>query len=274
MKYANELEQIKQSGSTSPELDLRILLQLATGRSRELFIAHPEYELAPDEQQKLSQLVARRAQNEPIAHIMGYKEFYGRDFAVSRDVLTPRPETEHIIDEVKKLWPSSTPLKILDLGTGSGCILLTLLQEFPNSTGLGVDISNNALAIARQNAYKQGVGNAEFICSSWTKEVKNKQFDLIVSNPPYVESASTKLNLETKFEPQIALFAGEDGLDAYRQIASELKSFGFKYAIFEFGQGQLEGLSTIFKNNGFSALTVVPDYAGIDRLLIVKGQYE
>jgi release factor glutamine methyltransferase len=266
MKYANELEQIKQSGSTSPQLDLRILLQTATGKSREFFMSHPEYELTPDEQKVFEQLVSRRAKGEPIAYITGHKEFYGRQFVVSSAVLIPRPETELLVEAAITFKPTT----ILDLGTGSGCILLTLLAELNGATGLGVDVSNNALAIARQNAYNLGIGNAEFICSSWTKEVKNKQFDLIVSNPPYVESASNKLNLDTKFEPQIALFAGSDGLDAYRQIANELKCFEFKHAIFEFGQGQEDAVKSIFEETGLITEKIITDYAGIKRHIILR----
>ncbi len=264
-------EKLKHAGIDTPELDARVLLEFVTGKNRTFFITYPEYEINDKQRRSFDELIGRRINREPVSHIVGKKEFYGREFTVSSDVLTPRPETELIIDAAKQYFQPTEKLKILELGVGSGCIITTLMLEFTGSSGVGVDISNNALAIARQNAYKLGVQGIEFYCSDWTENVEAQRFDLVVSNPPYIRSEDSKtLEAELGFEPEIALYAGSSGLDAYRKIAEGLRDFSFRYAIFEIGLGQEEEVSTIFNKNGFELLEAKKDLAGIIRTLIFR----
>ena len=272
---ANELlkiaaEKFTDAGITTAQLDARVLLQHATGKPREYFMAYPEVEILGTDFLKL---VERRLNREPISHIIGTKEFYGREFIVSSDVLTPRPDTELIIEAAKEyLKPLEKP-RILELGVGSGCIITTLMLEFEGAEGVGVDISNNALAIAEENAYKLSVQGLRFYCSDWTKNIEPGQFDLVVSNPPYIRSEdSKKLEPELGFEPKIALYAGERGLDAYEKIADGLKDFSFRYAMFEIGQGQEDEVEQIFNKNGFELIEAKKDLAGIIRVLIFRHQ--
>jgi release factor glutamine methyltransferase len=270
---ANELlklavQKMQAAGIDNAQLDARVLLQFASGKSREFFLAHPEAEI---DSSNFMELVERRVKREPISHITGKKEFYGREFIVSADVLTPRPETELIINAAKQYFQPFENLKILELGVGSGCIITTLLLEFPKSTGIGVDISNNALAIARQNAYKLGVQGLEFYCSDWTEKIEPQKFDLVVSNPPYIRSAEAKkLEAELGFEPEIALYAGNSGLDAYEKIARGLKKISFRYAMFEIGQGQEDEVRQIFYDNDLELVEAKKDLAGIIRTLIFR----
>ena len=264
-------EKLKQAGIDTPELDARVLLEFVTGKSRTFFITYPEHEINEKEQRTFDELIERRIKREPISHIVGNKEFYGRDFAVSSDVLTPRPETELIIDAAKEYFQLSEKLRVLELGVGSGCIISTLLLEFPGSTGVGVDISNNALAIARQNAYKLGVQGIEFYCSDWTENIEAQRFDLVVSNPPYIRSEDSKmLEAELGFEPELALYAGSSGLDAYKKIAKGLGKFSFRYAMFEIGQGQEAEVEKIFNDNNFKLVAAKKDLAGIVRTLVFR----
>ena len=265
-------EKLKQVGVETPELDACILLELATGKTRTFFIAHTEYELTPAEQKLFDELIKRRINREPISQILGKREFYGRDFVVSQDVLTPRPETELIIDAVKKLYVSGSKFQVLDLGTGSGCILLTILQEFSNSKGVGVDKSQKALAIAKQNAYNFGVNDAEFVLSEWCENLdKQQKFDLIISNPPYIPAPEkTTLDKDLSFEPDMALFGGDDGLDAYRKIAQEIEVLDFKFAIFEIGINQENEVIKIFEATKLKHVETLKDLQNIPRTLVFK----
>jgi release factor glutamine methyltransferase len=266
------IEILSKAGVDSPDLDARVLLEFVTGKNRAFFIAHSEYELAADEKKHFDELLHRRANREPISQLVGKREFYGRDFLVSQDVLTPRPETELIIDAVKKLYPANSPISVLDLGTGSGCILLTILQEYPNSRGLGVDISQKALAIAKQNAYNLGVNNAELILSEWCENLdKQQKFNLIISNPPYIpQPEKATLDKDLSFEPDLALFGGDDGLVAYRRIAQEIKSLNFDFAIFEIGINQEKEVIEIFKAAGLKYVETLKDLQNIPRTLVFK----
>ena len=266
------VRKLQQVGVESAQLDARILLEHAIKKDRSFLIANSDYEITEVQNNEFEKLLQRRINREPISHILETKEFWGRNFKVSSDVLTPRPETEHIIEAALKYYkPSQTgeKYKILDLGTGSGCILLTLLQEIPNSEGLGVDISKTALAIAKDNAYNQKVNNAEFILSEWCENLTQKHFNLIVSNPPYIPLHDLKsLEKELSFEPKNALFAGNDGLDDYRKIAEQIKFIGFDYAIFEIGFNQENEVKEIFSLNGMNCIEVIKDLAGISRSLV------
>jgi len=276
--FTDSVQKLQLANVPNPQLDVQILLELATGKERSYFFAHPEYELAEVEQTKFNELLARRLAREPISHIIGKKEFYGREFTVNEHVLTPRPETEFIIEAAKELFGPRRQINILDLGTGSGAIIITLLAEFPQSTGVGLDRSNNALAIARQNAYNHDITRVEFYCSdwneeNWTKKIKPQKFDLVVSNPPYIELTSKNtLEPELGFEPDIALYAGQNGLDAYKAIAAGLKGFEFDYAMFEIGQGQEKQVEQIFNTAGLKLTKTKHDLANIPRILVFNNE--
>lgn len=262
---------LAKAGISSPELDARILLEEATGKSRSYIIANSESELSVAEINAFTKLMERRLKREPISQIMGRKEFWGREFEVSPDVLTPRPETELIIVAALKAFPKEKPLRILDLGTGSGCIILTLLMEFPDSTGIAVDISKTALAIARQNAYNHGIDRVEFVLSEWCENVAPQRFDLIVSNPPYISLLNkNSLDKELSYEPETALFSGDEGLDSYREIAEDLSDMEFGLAIFEIGQNQEDEIRRIFAYHGIDCVGELSDLAGITRTMMFR----
>ncbi|TCP63248.1 [protein release factor]-glutamine N5-methyltransferase [Rhodovulum bhavnagarense] len=207
----------------------------------------------------------RRAAREPVSHIIGSRAFYGRDFGVTRDVLDPRPETETLIAAAL-----SAPFEtVLDLGTGSGCILLTLLAERPGATGLGVDISEAALAVARDNAARLEVGRADFHRADWFAGITGR-FDLIVSNPPYIARDEMQgLAPDLLHEPRGALTDEADGLNAYRAIAGGV---GHHLApagrlLVEIGAGQAAGVGAIFVAAGLEIRAVHPDLDGRDRVV-------
>ena len=228
---------------------------------------------APDEN-TFAAYIARRATREPVAYILGRKEFWSLEFEVSPAVLIPRPETETLVETALREFKQQPPRTILDLGTGSGCLLIALLSEWKTSIGLGVDISNDALAIARRNAAHLGVApRATFATSDWTSDVRDR-FDLIVSNPPYI-TARELLSLKRDvagFEPARALEGGADGLDPMRRIASGLGNVmkPDALAIIELGIGQAAAASRILLNAGLEVLRIAKDLAGRDRAIVAR----
>lgn len=276
MKISELLEEavknFKAAGIETPRLDGLILMEITLGKGREYIIAHSEDEMQPIEIDKFSELVSRRLKREPISHIVGKRQFYGREFLVSDDVLTPRPETEILIEAALSLFQKDNKINILDLGLGSGCILLTLLAEMPNAKGTGVDISNSALAIAKKNAYNLGIANVEFIESDWLKNpaLKN-EYQLIVSNPPYIPISDAKtLPAELSYEPDAALFGGDDGLECYRMLAEQLSAVNFNFFVLEIGIGQERDIEKIFDKYRIKLKEIIADLAGIPRVMIFQ----
>jgi len=215
---------------------------------------------------RLAALAARRCGREPLSHILGLKAFYNHEFRVSADVLDPRPETETLVAAALGL-PFD---RVLDLGTGSGCILVSLLAARPGARGVGTDISEAALAVARENADRLGVaGRCEFLCSDWFEGVDGR-FDLIVSNPPYI-SASEMATLapELRFEPRTALTDGGDGLSAYRAIAAGAGAHlapGGRLMV-EIGWRQGPAVAEMMRQAGLGAVRILPDLDGRDRVV-------
>lgn len=251
-------------------LDARLLLEQATGQTRERLIAELERPLSPEEWQTYQRLIKRRTQREPIAQLLGRKEFWSLDFTVTRATLTPRPDSETLI-EVALAWIANraAPLKILDLGTGSGCLLLALLSELPSATGVGVDISEEALRVARANAEAQGVAKRTlFARSDWGKAVEGT-FDLILSNPPYIAASEmAQLSPEVaQFEPRHALDGGADGLQAYRALAPDIHRLLSPKgkALLEVGVGQAAEVAMIMEKAGLFRSAIHRDLAGKDR---------
>lgn len=276
-------EQVYRHAATSCEqislLDARLLMCHCLGLSLESLIADPDRTLTIREKAGFTRLIERRAAGEPVSQILQHKEFWGLPFHVSGDVLTPRPDTETLVELVVELCRAQPPQRILDIGTGSGCLLAALLHEFPEATGLGLDISAPALAIARRNLTDLGFADRSVLKQANFCEPIAGTYDLVVSNPPYIASADRpSLPVDVReYEPAIALFAG-DGYDAYRAIAQQLPrllSSGGR-AVVEIGQGQETVVRTLFEDSMTAAertcsFAAKADLAGIQRAVAVLG---
>ena len=233
----------------APELDARILVCHACGVSHETFVAEPERTVGKAELQLAGKLAERRFAREPVSRIVGEREFWGLEFELSPDTLDPRPDTETLVEaalDVARMLGGGDPLSILDIGTGSGCILVSLLFNNNTAKGIGTDISEKALEVARTNAARHGVdARAQFMCTNWADGLADR-FDLVVANPPYIPAGEIS-NLEPEvhsYDPRRALDGGLDGLDAYRAIipllCEVLACHG--WVLFEVGQGQADAV--------------------------------
>lgn len=249
-------------------LDARLLLQYATGCSHADLLARPEMPVIAPAYEQFAEWVERRAAGEPLAYLVGEAEFRGRVFQVSPAVLIPRPETEVLIDLALDKARGLAAPRIVDLGTGSGIVAVSLALECPVATVVAVDLSNEAISVARNNAGRLGA-KIDFRQGDWLAPLAGERFDLIVSNPPYVADGDPHLALNgLPFEPQMALTDGADGLDCIRRIvadaAAHLKPGG--WLLFEHGYDQGEASRNLLTAAGFKAASTFPDLAGIDRV--------
>ncbi len=252
---------LRQGGIATPELDARLLLCHAAGLTHEAYVAQGDAVLPLEGATRFAASIDRRLRGEPVSRILGSREFYGRPFRIDADTLDPRPDTETLIEAALEVidregW-RHRPLRLLDLGTGSGCILITLLAELPMAIGVGVDVSLPALALGRDNARALGVGQrASFVASDWLDAVSGN-FDLVVANPPYIATADIGgLAREVAaHDPLPALDGGHDGLDAYRRILPRLRQLLQKGAIvlFETGADQTEAVQGLLGDAGLKA---------------------
>ena len=265
---ARAVASLRGAGIDDPARDARRLLAhvlgVAAGR---LTLVLPE-PISEEEVERFQALIARRAMREPVSHLTGIRSFYGRDFRVSPAVLDPRPETETLIEQALAADFSS----ILDLGTGSGCILLTLLAERPDAQGTGTDLSPDALAVAQDNAAQLGLDTrATWRQGAWFDAVpSNATFDLVVSNPPYIAlDEMPALAPELAFEPRMALTDGADGLDAYRAIAAEAVPHLTPHGrlIVEIGPTQGPAVADLFRAAGLDSVTVHTDLDNRNRVV-------
>jgi release factor glutamine methyltransferase len=263
---------LTESGVADPPREASSLLSFALNKGRTFLIAHPEYELNSDEETAFSEYLARRAAREPLQYIRGTQEFYGLEFEVSPAVLIPRPETEHLVETAIPLLRGIPEPVFCDVGTGSGCIPMSILHEVKNASGIALDISPAALAVARRNAEKLGVSERlTFEESDVFSCLTGEKFDLIVSNPPYVpKSEYDQLQAEVHdFEPAGALTDGEDGLSIIRQIVSEspkyLKSGGS--LLMEIGFGQAGNVKKTFDRAAWRDVEILPDLQSIPRIV-------
>jgi release factor glutamine methyltransferase len=251
-----------------------LLLAAATGHQRAALMAGALATLSAEQEARLDAMVRRRLAREPLAYILGEKEFWSLPIRVGPAVLIPRPETETVVEAALAQIPDrGAPLRILDLGTGSGCLLLALLSELPNAIGVGTDTSAAALAIARGNAARLGLaGRTELRQSDWGRALA-APFDLIVGNPPYVAAAAwPTLQPEVRFEPSGALLAGPDGLAAYRALAPDVARLlapDGSIAL-EIGAGQGEAVARILLDQGLEVIERRCDLAGIERCLVAR----
>ncbi len=268
---------LEACGIETAELDARLLLAHILGCAPMDIYLQQDRVLTNNEGEAFDQLLNRRVKREPVSQILGQKEFWSLSFKVTRDVLTPRPDSETLIEvALGRIKDRTAPLRILDLGTGSGCLLLALLSELPRARGIGVDISPAALDVARENAERLGFSDrTTFYESDWTTALNPaEKFDIILSNPPYIalsEQASLPPDVRL-YEPEQALYSGEEGLDDYRKLIEQLPGFlqpnGF--ILFEIGAGQASDLENILRHAGASAVEIFKDLAGLDRCICWK----
>lgn len=263
---------LEAAGVESPVLDARLLVEAGAGVSRLDIVTDPRRVLAQEQVESVLALAARREAREPVSHIVGRKAFWTLDLIVTPDVLTPRPETEHVVEAALAMLARDEKARVLDLGVGSGAILLAILAERPNAVGVGVDASEAALAVARANASSLTLdARADLRHGNWDDGLDGP-FDMIVSNPPYIPSGEIGgLQPEVaRFEPRLALDGGGDGLDAYRAIIPRLPALlrpGGGFAL-EVGAGQADAVAALARAAGLGEVDVQVDLAGIGRVVV------
>lgn len=261
-------EQLQKAGIAEAELDARLLLEFICHTDRNALYAHGDQEIEEEKMQDFLHLIEKRAVHIPLQHLTGEQNFMGLDFLVNEHVLIPRQDTEILVEEIMRDLHDG--IRILDMCTGSGCILLSLLHYSNDCSGVGVDVSEDALAVARQNADRLVEKQAVFIQSDLFEKVEGS-FDLIVSNPPYIRSQEIAgLMPEVReHEPHLALDGKDDGLHFYREIIKgampHLKRGGQLF--FEIGYDQGEAVQALLAANGYTEIAVVKDYAGLDRVV-------
>jgi len=273
--WAAAKRRLAEAGVESPVIDSRQLVEAAAGARRADMIGDPHRALTHDQLDALEAMLVRRERREPVGQILGRKGFWKIVLAVTPAVLSPRPETETILDVVLARFGEHQAFSVLDLGVGSGALLLAVLSERPSASGLGVDISEDALAVARANIANLGLtGRATLLRGDWALGVAPESFDLVLSNPPYIPTLEIEcLQPEVRIhEPRIAIDGGVDGLAAYRRLAGEilgvLRPRGF-FAV-EIGAGQAAAVVALFADAGAAALETHNDLAGHER--VVSGE--
>jgi len=258
-------------GIDTPELDARIILKEVLSLNDKDLILKESFDIPEEVIEKIIKIESRRLNGEPISKIFKKRDFYNSTFVISHDVLDPRPETELIVEIANNYINKNEVKNVLDLGTGSGCILLSILKENRMINGLGIDLSKEAISIAKQNSKKLNLETqSNFLISNWMSSV-NYKYDLVVSNPPYIASEDIKkLSKSVKiYDPILSLDGGDDGLNSYRLIASDLKRIISMNAliIIEIGYNQSIQVIDIFKKNDFKLIKKYNDINGLDRVL-------
>ena len=266
-------KRLEAAGIDSPVLDARLLLEAGAGVSRLEIVTDPRRAVSDEQVAAVDALTKRREAREPISHIIGRKHFWTLDLAVNANVLTPRPETEFVVEAgLRETLPADGPHRILDLGAGSGAIILALLKDRPSATGVAIDVSEDALSVLRANAEHVGVAERVQIREGdWANDI-DERFDLVVSNPPYIPSAGIAgLAPEvSQFEPRLALDGGADGLAAYRIIIDALPRLlrpGAAFAL-EVGAGQAEAVKALAEMAGLVVDEPWRDLSGIPRVVV------
>ena len=256
------------SRSESPRLDAEILLSHVLGKNRAFLRAWPDARLDPARIGEYLELIDARKKGTPIAYLTGYREFWSKSFRVGPAVLVPRPETELLVEMALEIIPRNKPVKILELGTGSGIIALSLALERPGISILASDISPGALSIARENASRLQIANVRFLNSNWFDQIPQERFELIVSNPPYVAETDPHLTRgDLAFEPEIALKSGPTGLEALRSIADQacdwLNPGG--HLLLEHGFAQADDLRQLLQRFNYGEIATRADLQGHPR---------
>lgn len=265
---------LREAGIETPALDARLLVQGALDYDAgQLALAHDEA-LSHAAAMRLADYAAQRLKHKPVSRIFGSRGFYGRDFIINERVLDPRPDSETLIEVALAHLPDGAAARLLDLGTGSGCLLLTLLAERSALTGMGADVSAQALDVARANAAALGLADrADFIESDWLKNITGT-YEMIVSNPPYLGPGEIEWLARdvADYDPHLALYGGSDGLDPYRHLCRNAAAFLVQdgWLVFEIGALQARAVRGFMQEAGFSNIAVQQDLAGRDR--VVCGQ--
>lgn len=271
MSLISGTRRLKDAGIDGAPRDARLLMAHVLGIDAGRITLHAPDEMSEDVLLAFDAAIARRVMREPVSHILGKRHFYGRDFIVTSDVLDPRPETEVLIEQALKCNFAS----VLDMGVGSGAILLTLLSENPDAHGLGSDLSEAAIAVAQCNAHQLEVGErVQFQTSDWFDAIEDGQtFDLVVSNPPYIATTEMpELSPELGYEPRMALTDEADGLTPYARIAARILEFltpGGRI-LFEIGPTQAQAVSGYLKAAGCENIDVICDFDGRDRVVVAQ----
>ena len=268
------ITELQASGSDSPSLDAAVLLCHVLDKPRSYLLTWPEKALTDTEHQQFQAVLARRLTGEPVAYIIGEREFWSLPLKVSPSTLIPRPDTERLVELALDKAPS-TPAAILDLGSGTGAIALALASELPSFQVVGVDIRPEAQQLATENAQNLSLTNARFLSGSWFEPIQaGTKFALIVSNPPYIEQNDPHLRQgDVRFEPMSALVAEEKGLADIRHIATQARGYLLDegWLLFEHGYEQGEAVRRLMQELGFRNIATEQDYAGNDRVTL--GQY-
>lgn len=267
--YEYGAEKLEEAGIEEAKLDARLLLEYICHTDRNTLLVHGDSERSEMEEQFYRMCIDKRATRIPLQHITGKQEFMGLSFRVNQHTLIPRQDTEILVEEgMRHLFDG---MRILDMCTGSGCILLSLLKYSNECEGLGVDISEEALKVARENAQRLGL-KADFVQGDLFENVPEKKYDMIISNPPYIETAviETLMPEVREHEPMQALDGMEDGLFFYRKIVEKAGGFLTKggWLLFEIGYNQGEAVTKLMTAQGFQNVEVVKDYAGLDRVVL------
>lgn len=263
---------LKEGRIDSPSIDARLLLEAAAGATRADILTDPYRAVTPEQMARLDAWVERRLRREPTSRILGRKGFWKIMLNVTPDVLSPRPDTETILDVVLAAYPPHQAFTLIDLGTGSGAILLAILAERFGARGVGTDVSTEALAVARENAANLDLAaRCDFMRTEWAAGFGEAAFDVVVSNPPYIPTADiADLDPEVRdHDPHLALDGGPDGLRAYRELAPEIRRIlkpGGVFAV-EIGWDQGAAVQALFEAEGFLDVKVVKDLADRDRVV-------
>jgi len=254
---------------SSARIEVQCLLQAVLQVNRAYLFGHSERILDADEQTRYGALLARRMRGEPVAYLLGVREFFGLDFKVTPDTLIPRPETELLVELALQRLPQRGVSRVLDMGAGSGAIALSIAHERPDAEVVAVDTSQAALAVARENVKRLNISNVSLLHSDWFAELAGERFDLIVSNPPYIAANDEHLAQgDVRFEPLTALASGADGLDDIRRIVADaqlhLNPGG--WLMFEHGYDQAERVRALLLQAGYAEVSSARDLAGIERV--------
>ena len=268
----NAYEHLKSYNIKSALLDSELLMANAINKSREYIILNLNNDISKKDFDNFQNMINQRSEGKPIAHLMCKKFFWKYEFFVNKHVLIPRPDTEIIIEQTLKIYKNKNNINFLDIGFGSGCILLSLLKERKDFRARGVDISNHALKVCKINAYKLGVGSRAKLYNSDIDKFSLGKYDLIISNPPYIKNLDLKyLDVDVKkFEPKLALDGGLDGISEIRKVikkSSELIKYGGKL-ILEIAFNQKQEVKELLDKNGFYINSVVKDLGKNDRCII------
>ena len=264
------MQKLKEAEIGEAQLDARLLLEEVCGTDHNTLLCHGDREVSEEEEEQYRRALEQRAVHVPLQHLLGYQDFMGLRFQVNEHVLIPRQDTEILVEEAMRYLHDG--MRILDLCTGSGCILLSLLHYSNDCEGIGVDISKEALQVAAQNAELLGI-KADFLESDLYGKATGK-FDLLVSNPPYIERAVIPTLMEEvrEYDPYIALDGGEDGLDFYRRIIGGAQDYLKRggQILLEIGSEQAKAVSELLREAGFKEINVCRDFAGLDRVVSAR----